>query len=111
METQDFTLDDINHQLALLQEKKQKMLDEQRKDALVTVRKLVELHGFSVSDIGQNLLNGAGAGRPAATRAKAKVEAKYRNTDTGETWSGRGRKPKWMEQKLASGMKQEDFLI
>lgn len=110
MDNQEFTLDDINRQLALLQEKKQKMLDEQRKEALGTVRKLVELHGFSASDIGASLLNG-GSQRGAVAKVKSKVEAKYRNAETGETWSGRGRKPKWMELKLQAGAKQEDFLI
>lgn len=31
-------------------------------------------------------------------KPRAVVPPKYRNMDTGETWSGRGRKPKWFEQ-------------
>src|SRR4051794_5853024 len=32
------------------------------------------------------------------------VSAKYRNPDNpAETWAGRGRKPKWVEEKLAQG--------
>jgi DNA-binding protein H-NS len=40
------------------------------------------------------------------------VAAKYRNpANASETWSGRGRKPKWLEAQLALGAKVEDFLI
>jgi DNA-binding protein H-NS len=43
---------------------------------------------------------------------RRKVEPKYRNPDNhAETWTGRGREPKWMEQKIAEGGKKEDFLI
>jgi DNA-binding protein H-NS len=40
------------------------------------------------------------------------VSAKYRNPDNpAETWAGRGRKPKWVEEKLAQGSSLDDLLI
>ena len=39
------------------------------------------------------------------------VAPKYRDPETGKTWAGRGRKPRWMEAALASGRKVEDFAI
>ena len=40
------------------------------------------------------------------------VPPKYRNPDNpAETWAGRGRKPKWVEEKLAHGATLEDLLI
>ena len=40
------------------------------------------------------------------------VAPKYRNPDNSrEVWSGRGRKPKWVEDKVAGGSKLEDLLI
>ncbi len=40
------------------------------------------------------------------------VAAKYMNPDNpGETWSGRGRKPKWLVAKLDKGKKITDFTI
>lgn len=39
-----------------------------------------------------------------------KVAPKYRGTN-GETWSGRGLKPRWMSEALKTGKKMEDFLI
>jgi DNA-binding protein H-NS len=39
-----------------------------------------------------------------------KVPPKYRSP-SGETWAGRGAKPKWMVEALKKGKKLDDFLI
>jgi DNA-binding protein H-NS len=40
------------------------------------------------------------------------VAAKYANPDDpSETWTGRGRKPRWLAAKLKDGGKIEKFLI
>jgi DNA-binding protein H-NS len=43
-------------------------------------------------------------------KAKIAVAAKYRGPN-GETWSGRGLKPKWMAALITEGKTKEDFLI
>ena len=57
-------------------------------------------------------------GRPRASDGaegddrRREVSAKYRNPDNAsETWSGRGRKPRWLEERLAKGAPLEDFAI
>jgi DNA-binding protein H-NS len=45
-------------------------------------------------------------------RKHAKVPPKYRNpNDPSETWSGRGKRPRWLTQALLAGQKIEDFVI
>jgi len=40
------------------------------------------------------------------------VSPKYHNPDNpAETWAGRGRKPKWVAGKLATGSSLDDLLI
>jgi DNA-binding protein H-NS len=39
-----------------------------------------------------------------------KVPPKYRSAK-GETWAGRGARPKWMVEALKKGKKMDDFLI
>ena len=56
------------------------------------------------------------AGREKGVRTKSvsrkPVEARYRNPqNTSETWTGRGKPPRWMAAKVAAGAKKEDFLI
>lgn len=51
-----------------------------------------------------------GAGK--ATTPRAKVAPKYRNPNNpDETWSGRGRQPKWMQQLQAEGVSMDDMAI
>ena len=47
-----------------------------------------------------------------AGRKRGKVAPKYRNpSDPSQTWTGRGRQPKWLVAELKSGKALEDFAI
>lgn len=49
---------------------------------------------------------------PAAVPAKrSKVAPKYRHAATGETWSGRGMAPKWVQVFVARGGLLDDLLL
>lgn len=40
------------------------------------------------------------------------VEARYRNpNNAADTWTGRGKKPRWLAAKLEAGANIEDFMI
>jgi DNA-binding protein H-NS len=48
-------------------------------------------------------------GRPRKGR---KLPPKYRDPkDPSLVWAGRGARPRWMEERIKAGAKQEDFLI
>ncbi len=52
--------------------------------------------------------------RKAAKKGRklGKVAPKYRNpANKSETWTGRGKPPRWMAPLLKKGTKREDFLI
>jgi DNA-binding protein H-NS len=55
------------------------------------------------------------ADMPVATPQRGpypKVEAKFRNPeDSSETWSGRGKKPKWITELLATSRAVDEFRI
>jgi len=75
----------------------------ERTNAVAKVRALMAEHGLTLADLS--------AKSTVAKRTGAKVAPKYRNTATGDTWSGRGLQPKWLKQALASGKKISDFAI
>ena len=59
-------------------------------------------------------------GRGAAQRApkttttttvRAPVPPKYRNPETGATWSGRGKAPRWISDAESEGKSRDSFLI
>jgi DNA-binding protein H-NS len=51
----------------------------------------------------------ASIGKPR--RKYPRVFPKYRNPQTSETWSGRGKQPRWLVAALKTGRKVEDFEI
>lgn len=53
-----------------------------------------------------------GDGTKPERRKFAKVSPKYRNPDQpSETWSGRGKRPRWLTAALTNGRTIEDFVI
>lgn len=44
-------------------------------------------------------------------KAKRKVPAKFRHPETGETWSGRGKAPRWITSAEERGERRDTFLI
>ena len=59
-------------------------------DTVAKVRALVAEYSLTAEDIFPP------ARGPRRASAGNKVEAKYRNPTTGETWTGRGKAPKWI---------------
>ena len=57
---------------------------------------------------------GSKKGRPADGHSLkgVKLSPKYRDTkDPSLIWAGRGARPRWMQERIKAGAKQEDFLI
>jgi len=50
-------------------------------------------------------------GNGKARRKYPRVVPKYRNPLTAETWSGRGKQPRWLVAAIKTGRKIEDFQI
>lgn len=78
---------------------------ETRTAAIAKIREMMTENGLSIADIS------GGTKAKAATGTTNKVAAKYRNAESGETWSGRGLKPKWLSNALAAGKQLSDFAI
>lgn len=52
------------------------------------------------------------AGKKAASTTRKPVAPRYRNTDNpSETWTGRGKQPRWLAAKIVAGASVSDFLI
>lgn len=74
--------------------------DREKAKARVALEETAKEYGFSLDEI---------VGKK--TR-RSKAPPKYRNPEnSAETWSGRGRRPNWIEASLKKGGKLEDFLI
>jgi DNA-binding protein H-NS len=54
---------------------------------------------------------GGFTGKKARGRPRGAVAPKYRHPETGETWAGRGLKPRWLTAAMKSGKSLESFAI
>ena len=71
---------------------------------------IAELFGTASATGGEP--RAAKAPRAPRKTAGTKVPPKYRNPDNAEqTWTGRGKQPRWMAEEVSKGKKPEDFLI
>ena len=77
----------------LLENKIREARREQISEAIATCRRLIAEHELTEGD----LFGGKGR-RKKSTTAGMKVAPKYRNPVTGETWTGRGKPPKWVQE-------------
>ena len=103
------TLNDLLAQKAALEKQIMEAQREERSGALAEVRSLMAQHGLSMADLGSNRAAAAAPRRNGTSTGK--VAAKYRNPDTGDTWSGRGLQPKWLKAAMAGGRTLADFTI
>ena len=105
----------------LISKAKQQQARIAKRTPIATVRskisKFAKAEGYTLDE-----LFGTASTKPARKSAKAagtkparklgKVAPTYRNpANTKETWSGRGKQPRWLSALTAKGRKAEEFLI
>ncbi len=104
----------LDKQKADLEKQIAETLKAERAGVINQIKTLMADHGITVTDLAANK-----PGRPPKSAASAggaevttrKVAPKYRDPATGDTWSGRGLKPKWLTAALEGGRKLEDFSV
>jgi len=76
--------------------------------ARAEIERIAREAGLSVADLMAQA--GVKAVKPVSTRPP--VAAKYRNSeDASQTWTGRGKRPRWLADAVAAGATLESFLI
>jgi DNA-binding protein H-NS len=76
--------------------------DKRKREAIAAMEELARVKGFSLAEL---------TGAPA-NRKRTPSSAKYANpANPSDTWTGRGRKPRWFSEAMAEGKKPEDLAI
>ncbi|WP_234855869.1 H-NS histone family protein [Paracoccus everestensis] len=75
--------------------------DRKRREALAAIEGAAREHGFNLAEL-----------TGAKPRRSGTVAPKYANpNDPTMTWTGRGRKPRWVQENLEGGKQLDDLLI
>ena len=97
-----------------LQSDIEKTIKERQQDEVKKAREQIQAIAQSVGVSVEDLIS-ATSGKSGATTKRSggsKVDAQYRNpADSSQTWTGRGRQPRWIAEGLAGGKKLEEFRI
>ena len=76
--------------------------DRKKKEALAELQEIARAKGFSLEE-----LTGV-----STVRRRAPATAKYANpANAADTWSGRGRKPRWFIEAIAAGKSPHDLAV
>jgi DNA-binding protein H-NS len=103
----------LNELLAQREALEKQITDTRRNEhakALAQIRALMDQYGITLADLSGKAGKGAARAKKVS-KPGGKVAAKYRNSATGDTWSGRGLQPRWLKAALATGRKLEDFAV
>lgn len=92
--------------------------DAKLADARAALLQEIEERSAALGLTAAQLISGRQAGgRVETKRAKGKraaaepTEVRYRDPETGGTWTGNGRIPKWMKEAEAQGRNREEFRV
>jgi DNA-binding protein H-NS len=100
-----YTLKELNELSSRIEAELQRRKEAERASLKQRIDELTSKAGLSVQEL-YGMSKGRGAGRGG------KVAIKYMNPENkSETWTGRGRQPRWLAAKLAKGAKLADFTL
>lgn len=94
------TYKSVRAQIRDLEKKAEELRKAELQAVIADIREKVQEYELTPEDV-------FGGGRKKSKAANAKLPPKYRNPETGDEWSGRGRRPGW----LASARNPDKFLI
>jgi DNA-binding protein H-NS len=95
------TLQELIAQRDALDKQIARTRQQELESVISQVRSLIAEYGLRRQDI-----FAGDSSEPKSSKRRAKVAAKYRDPNSGQTWTGRGRSPKWLE-----GKDKKQFLI
>ncbi len=101
-------LEQLHAQIAELTKKAEELALAKRLPVLEEVKNKIKLYGFTAKELGLTVADKPTEKNPEDKRSLP-VPIKYRLGE--EKWTGRGRKPKWLETYLANGGKLEELLV
>lgn len=93
-------LEQIQQQIAELKKKAEEIAYDRKQAVIDDIKAKIKAYAITAKELGY-------ADKGAAKTST--VAVKYRSGD--QTWTGRGKQPKWVVQHLANGGRIEDLLV
>lgn len=104
------TYQEYLRQIEQLTKEAEKIRQTELSSAIADIKAKMSQYGIKVSDIVDKEPRKKASPKKKNTGMTMKVKPKYRG-ENGELWTGRGRRPAWVEAALSKGRTLEDLAI
>ena len=102
----------IEKEILKLQKQAEALKEKQRVPVIRSIIQDMRDYQITPEDIIAAFGSKAGkATKPVPAQVKKPVIPKYRDPNTGSTWTGRGKPPRWITEAEAAGGSRNNFLI
>jgi DNA-binding protein H-NS len=97
------TYQEYQEQIAKLQALAEQARRDEISKAKKRIRDLMEANGLTAYDLQEQKQKQK---RPGAVKKQSSLAIKYKDPNSGQTWTGRGRPPRWLD-----GKNKDEYLI
>jgi len=113
------TYSQIQRQIEQLSREAEKLRGKEVEGVVSRIKEAIATYGLSAADLGfgeqqrtprRNVAAKKSGGRKKAAAKSQTAQAKYRD-ESGNTWGGRGPRPQWLRDALASGKDLKEFAV
>src|SRR3954471_4903211 len=110
---ENLSVADLDKVIAAAEHQREAKRESGKRELMDEFRARAEELGVSLEDLVSRSTEPARSSRGRRGGQKGKTSdtpaAKYRNAETGETWSGRGRMPRWLKEAEEAGRDRDEF--
>ncbi len=111
METYSVAKQKIEKEILRLQRQMKTLKVKQRRPIIASIVRSMQDNEITIEEIAHALDSSKRRATKSDSQPKTVLPPKYRNPATGDTWTGRGRPPRWILDADAAGKKRDSFLI
>jgi len=113
----------IDKEISKLRKRAEMLQERERKPVLNTIVASMREYSITPDEVAIAFAKRSGSkpvrsavkqmksGGAATKKTKQAVAPKYRDPETGNTWTGRGKPPRWLSDAEQAGKNRDDFLI
>jgi|TARA_A100001391_G_scaffold205456_1_gene206681 DNA-binding protein H-NS len=101
----------IEKEIQKLQKQAEALKAKQRTPVIKDIVRKMREYDITPDEIIKTFSKTKETGKRAGNKPRGIVPAKYRNPQTGATWTGRGKAPRWISEAEAQGQSRDTFLI
>lgn len=112
MPQESFTIEkqNIEKEILKLQRKMRSLKTRQRRPVINSIIRSMLEYDINPEEITE-AYNRRTKKNDKSNSTKTALPPRFRNAETGDTWTGRGRPPRWIVDAEAKGIKRDSFLI